>query len=259
MGSGARPVILMYHAISDGGSALHIPPALFAEQMEWLHANARVLPLAEVATQLAEQKPLPERAVVLTFDDGFADFATYAAPVLLRLGMPATVFLPTEYCGRSNAWPGQAAWVKPEPLLTWAEIRRLAGEGIGFGGHTRSHCRLTRVPLEVAEKEIRQSREDIETHAGVTAEYFCYPYGLWNRPVRDLVALTYRAACSTFATAVPPDADLFVLPRVDIHYLRQASLFRSLFTPRFQAYVWARRTIRRLRGRPEGSYGGEQK
>ncbi len=254
MGTNSLPVILMYHSIEDGDSPLQVPPPLFAQQMEWLRAHVRVLRLGEVVSRLAERQPLPERAVVLTFDDGFADFARHAAPVLLRLGLPATVFLPTQYCGGSNNWPGQPEWVKPEPLLSWAEIRRLAGEGIEFGAHTRNHCRLSAVPLEVAREEIRLSREDIQTHAGITADFFCYPYGMWNRQVRDLVALSYRAACSTVAAAVSPDTDPFALPRVDVHYLRRTSLFRSLFTPRFRAYVWVRRAVRRLRGQPEGAY-----
>jgi len=257
MATDSEPVILMYHSIAEGDSPLQVPPPLFAQQMEWLHTNARVLPLAEMVTALVGKQTLPERAVVLTFDDGFADFAAHAAPVLLRLGFPATVFLPTQYCGGSNNWPGQPAWVKPEPLLSWAEVRRLAAEGIGFGAHTRSHCRLSEIPVAVAKEEIRLSQEDIATHAGIAADFFCYPYGMWNRQVRDLVALSYKGACSTMAAPVSSGADPFALPRVDAHYLRRTSLFRSLFTPRFRAYVWARRMVRRLRGQPEGAYAGQ--
>ena len=102
MNAAHKPVILTYHSISDGTSPLEIAPALFAEQMEWLKANTRVAPLLEVVTALKERVPLPERTVALTFDDGFLDFHTEAAPVLLRLGLPATVFLPTSHMSGKN-------------------------------------------------------------------------------------------------------------------------------------------------------------
>src|SRR5579859_7292887 len=106
------PIILTYHSISDGASPLKIPPGLFAQQMEWLHANARVSSLNQVVSALSQRKSLPERTVVVTFDDGFRDFYSSAAPVLRRLGLPATIFLPTNYCGRTNGWPGQPSWVQ---------------------------------------------------------------------------------------------------------------------------------------------------
>ena len=96
------PVILTYHSISEGHSPLQISPSLFAEQMQWLHANVRVAPLAEVVRALVDHRPLPERTVVLTFDDGFADFYSSAAPVLRRLKLPATIFVPTGLCGRTS-------------------------------------------------------------------------------------------------------------------------------------------------------------
>ena len=111
------PVILTYHSISDGDSPLQISPRAFAEQMQWLQANVRVAPLGEVAGALKEHSPLPERTVVLTFDDGFSDFFSAAAPVLRRLKFPATIFVPTAFCGGTSGWPGQPDWVTPRPLL----------------------------------------------------------------------------------------------------------------------------------------------
>ena len=82
------PVILTYHSISEGDSPLRISPSLFEEQVEWLRTNAHVTSLAEVVSALVEGKAVPERTVVLTFDDGFRDFYSSAAPILRRFELP---------------------------------------------------------------------------------------------------------------------------------------------------------------------------
>ncbi len=249
-----NPVILTYHSIAEGLTPIEIPPLLFARQMEWLAENARVAPLADVVEALVARRPLPARTVVLTFDDGFADFFSAAAPVLQQHNFPATVFLPTGHCGRTNRWPGQPSWVRVRPLMSWLQIAELAHQGIVFGAHSVSHPDLTAITLAELQKELSSSRSEIESHTHRAADFFCYPYGRWNESVRDAVRKTYRGACSTAAGVIEPDADPFALPRVDAHYVRNMSWFRKLFAGSFRAYVSARRLVRRLRGQPEGKY-----
>ncbi len=173
MGSSHNPVILTYHSISHGDSPLKISPELFAEQMEWLRDNARVVSLGEIVAALASRRPLPERTVVLTFDDGFHDFYTSAAPLLHRWGLPATVFLATGYCGRTNGWPGQPDWVDREPLLNWEHVAELARQGFSFGAHSVSHPVLTRLPVVEAQREILQckARSDLFALPRADAHY----------------------------------------------------------------------------------------
>jgi len=254
MDAALKPVILTYHSISDGHSPLEVSPALFVEQMAWLKANAHVVSLGELVEALANYMPLPERTVVLSFDDGFRDFHAAAASVLLRLGLPATVFLPTMYVDGKNAWPGQPSWVAPQALMSWTEIRELAGQGIAFGSHSVTHPNLTSLAAAELQQELEQSRQEIASHTGRPVDFFCYPYGRWNPPVRSAVARMYRGACSTGAGVVEPDADPYALPRVDAHYVRNMERFRTLFTEGFVRYVTLRRWIRRLRGQPEGVY-----
>jgi len=254
MSAAQLPVILTYHSISEGSSPLQIPPALFAEQMAWVQNNARVFPLGYVVDALIEHRPLPERAVVLTFDDGFRDFLHCASPVLSRYNFPATVFLPTGYCGGLNSWPGQPDWVRRETLLNWQEISDLASRGFLFGAHTMSHCFLPTLPPEEVEREILGSKAEIEKRTEQLVEFFAYPFGCWNPEVRDLVRRHFRGACSTGAGVIEPAADPFALPRVDAHYVRHPSWFKRLFTSPFLTYLSARRLVRRLRGQPEGIY-----
>lgn len=254
MGSSQFPVILTYHSVSQGDSALKISPALFTEQMEWLQANVRVATLAEVVSALAARRSLPERTVVLTFDDGFRDFYSSAAPVLRRLRLPATIFLPTGYCGRTNGWPGQPNWVTEEALLDWGQVTELSREGFSFGGHSVNHPVLTLLSVEKAEQEIVGSKAQIQERTRQSVEFFAYPYGRWNPAVRNIVLRHYRAACATAAGVVQPNADPFALPRADANYVRHPALFRILFTAPFIAYLAGRRLIRRVRRQPEGFY-----
>lgn len=252
MASADHPVILTYHSISEGDSPLKISSALFAEQMAWLTANASVIALDQLVGQRTGQ--IDRRNVILTFDDGYADFYTHAAPVLLRLKLPAIVFLPTAYVGRTNGWPGQPGWVKEEPLMTWDQIKELANAGMEFGSHTVNHPDVTQLAPADLERELAESKREIEQRTGRRAEHFCYPYGKWNPPVRDATARHYRSACTTIAGTAGHTDDHRLLPRVDAHYLRSPRLFRAMFTRRFEAYISARRLIRRLRGQPEGGY-----
>jgi len=254
MDAALHPVILTYHSISDGRSPLEIPPALFAEQMEWLKAHARVVPLADLAGILVAGDSFPPRTVVLTFDDGFCNFHSAAAPVLSRFGLPATVFLPTSFLGRTNTWPGQPSWVAPQPLMDWPQVRELAEQGIAFGSHSVTHPDLTTLVAAGLDQELEKSKQEIASHTGRPADFFCYPYGRWNPPVRAAAARMYRGACSTGAGVVDPNADPFALPRVDAHYVRSPAWFRRLFTRSFEAYITTRRMIRLLRGKPEGTY-----
>ncbi|MGD0965561.1 MAG: polysaccharide deacetylase family protein [Candidatus Acidiferrales bacterium] len=254
MGAAEKPLILTYHSVSMGRPPLAISPSLFAEQMEWLSQNARVVPLGAITDPLKHHQPLPAQTVVLTFDDGYRDFYTDAAPHLRRHGFPATVFLPTAYCGQTNSWSGQPSWVEEQSLLTWQQIKELAEQGVHFGPHTVTHRELTSLSVQDAQQEIVESKREVEAKTGQAAEFFCYPYGRWNLTVRDLVAGRFSGACSTGAAAVGPDADPFALPRVDAHYLRTPVCFRSLFTRRLLGYLGLRRNLRRLRNQPEGMY-----
>jgi peptidoglycan/xylan/chitin deacetylase (PgdA/CDA1 family) len=252
-----HPVILTYHSIAEGDSPLKISPTLFAQQMDWLVASQNVInvaPLSDLADAWGHLDRLAPRTVILTFDDGYADFYTHAAPVLLKHKLPATVFLPTSFVGRSNAWPGQPAWVKEEPLMNWQQIRELAEAGTDFGSHTVSHPDLTALSPEQVERELAESKQEIEQRTGRKVEHFCYPYGKWNAAVREAIARHFRAACSTIAGTVRDTDDHRLLPRVDAHYLRDRMWFRAMFTRRFEAYIAARRLVRRVRGQPEGGY-----
>ena len=249
-----NPIILTYHSISGSRPPLAISASTFAGQMEWLSRNARVVPVADIVGMLKRRDRLPTRTVALTFDDGYEDFYTEAAPELRRWGFPATVFVPTAYCGRTNSWPGQPGWVDEKPLLNWQQIEELAREGFQFGSHSVTHPDLTKLSEVDARREMIESKREILERTGIPAQVFCYPYGRWGGKVRDLASRHFSGACSTAAGTVSSDADPFALPRVDACYVRSPACFHSLFTRRFLTYIALRRIVRHLRNQPEGHY-----
>src|SRR5690242_7218075 len=242
-----QALILTYHSISGTGPPLAIPPDLFMQQMEWLAAHASVVRLREVAEMLRTGTQLPAQAVVLTFDDALGDFASQAAPVLANYGLPATVFVPTGWCGLNDDWYPHLSGSPAKPLMSWSQIRALSNADVEFGSHTVSHARLTELTDSEIDRELADSKRRLECELGRTVELFAFPYGDWSPQLRDRVRQHYKAACTTDLARVTAASDLCSLPRIDVHYVRSWHRFRSLCAGGAQGYLRLRDVGRRCR------------
>jgi peptidoglycan/xylan/chitin deacetylase (PgdA/CDA1 family) len=243
----SRIPILMYHSIDSSGSPVSVPSPLFANHMEWLrHRNFEVISLRGALQTLKEKGPT-ERKIVLTFDDGFANFYTDAFPLLAKYEMPCTVFLVSDYCGKRNDWPGQYKSVPILPLLDWARIQELSRAQIEFGAHSCTHPVLTRLSPDCAMREIRQSQDSIQEKIGRPVSYFAYPYGIMNPMVRAMVAEHFEATLGTFLAETTSNDDLYNLSRIDIYYL--AKRFELIDSSFLSAYLMLRNSARRIRPR----------
>lgn len=236
-GAGIRGAILTYHSLDDDGSVLSTPPRSFAEQMRTLSAlGVRVVGLAELLDARPEATAEPPR-VAITFDDGFQSVYREGLPVLARHGFPATVFLVTDYCGKTNDWPGQPGYVQRRRLLDWHEIRQMRATGVAFGSHSRRHPDLRRLPAEEAEAELVASRQAIEDALGEPVHALAYPYGAYDATVKRLARAHFACACGTRLGTVGSSADRFALERIDMYYLRPLALFRRLLSPALGLYL----------------------
>ncbi len=197
--------------------------------------------------RLAELRSTTAPAVALTFDDGFQNFADVAAPLLARYRFPATVFLVTEYCGRSNDWPSQWGGIPRLSLMSWSTIADLARAGIEFGAHTTTHADLTRLDEAAAREEILSSKQRVEEATGRPALAFAYPYGHISEPARRIVADHFSLGCSTRLGWVTDSSRAEALERLDIHYLLRPYLFRHLFEVPARCYLALRGALRELR------------
>jgi peptidoglycan/xylan/chitin deacetylase (PgdA/CDA1 family) len=195
--------ILMYHSISTSTNPLFkrwaVPVEMFDEHLSYLSQN-QYTPITITDLVLARSNTgaaLPDRPVVLTFDDAYLDFYASAFPVLARHGFVATLYVPTAYVS------GTSGWLREEgetlrPMATWTQLAEMSEAGIECGGHSHAHMQMDAVPLAIADADIRTCKAVLEDHLGRETRSFAYPHGWTTNAVKRLV----RSAGFTSACAV---------------------------------------------------------
>jgi len=184
--------VLLYHRVavtapSEDPQRLGVSPESFGAQMRHLAERGfRVVPLEDLAGPAKSGK-----RVAITFDDGYLDTYTNAFPILKRYGFPATVFVVTDYLGRTNAWEPSIK----VPMMDWGQAREMAGSGISIQSHTCTHPDVRALPDEVVLREFTNSREKIREMLGSLADHLAYPYGWFDGRIRRLAERAgYRSA-----------------------------------------------------------------
>ena len=211
--------ILMYHEIAarpETASRLAVSPDQFAAQVGYLHdAGFSTLTFTEAAELLAaDPGRLPAKAVVLTFDDGYADFHSQALPVLDKYGFTATVFVTTGWiadAGRYAAGPGLG------PMLSWSQIREVAAAGVEIGAHSHGHPQLDQISRSQLRDELTTPKDLLEEGIGQSVPSVAYPFGYSSAPVRESVrAAGYQHACAVANAMARPGADQLAVPRLTV-------------------------------------------
>lgn len=238
--------VLMYHSISREPGPTSIAPEKFRGQMRALHeCGFHCASLATVDDWYRAKSTLPERTVVLTFDDGFADFEEAAFPVLQEYGFSATVFLPTGRMGGVEDWYGANA--SPRRLMTWEQVQALAAHGIEFGGHSVTHADLARLEPRELEREIRQSQDTIAEKLGRPTRTFAPPYGSTNAAVQAELSRWSRVSVGTSLGRADRRSEIQDLPRIEMYYFSQPWLWRTYLRRRGDWYLRARQAARLAR------------
>ncbi|MGQ0539525.1 MAG: polysaccharide deacetylase family protein [Gemmatimonadaceae bacterium] len=246
--------ILTYHSIDDSGSPISIDAAVFRRQMEFLaRGRPRVVPLADIVALDASAD-----AVALTFDDGFANFAAAALPLLVDCGFPATVFVVTDHVGALNDWSGAAsgAGIPSLPLMSWDALGALAVRGIEVGAHTRRHPYLTSVSAAAVADEVEGAALRITAELGRRPTSFAYPYGDLDDIVVAAARRCYERACSTEFRVLTSADDALRLPRLEMYYLRAMGQLEQWGTASFERRLWMRAQGRRVRQLMRSATGG---
>ncbi len=192
-------------------------PDDFAHQIAYLAKSGyTALTMAQLCACMRGEVPMPDKAVHITFDDGFSCVLDYAAPVLHRYGYPATMFALSDRLGATNDWM-TARGFPERTLLSTIGLHALEEAGFSIGSHTRSHVSLSEVSLEKALDEVRSSKHRLEDALGNPITYFAYPFGKFNEAIRKQVMdAGYDAACSTRSGFNRPGEDLHLLRRIDV-------------------------------------------
>jgi peptidoglycan/xylan/chitin deacetylase (PgdA/CDA1 family) len=216
--------VLMYHKVGapvvhKHDTFLNVPQRSFTRQMRLLHRMGyQAVTFHQAVLGLYHGERLPSRPVCITFDDGYANIQTHAAPVLKELGWPGTVFVPTGWVGAENGW--DAAYGNPLlPLMGWHALAELHDAGWEIAGHTRLHPKLAELDDTAAAAEISGGAEDQRNSLGGAPTTFCYPFGSLNIRTPDLVHRAgMLAACTTKSGIAKPQTDPMRIPRVKIAY-----------------------------------------
>ena len=217
----------MYHRVSNTrGDDSAVLPHEFKRQMEFLaEFGYQVLDLGDLVSAVVSKKPLTNRSVVLTFDDGFDETHAETCAILKKHNYPATFFLISGLIGK------YADWMLNRPrLMNWDDARSLVRDGFAIGSHALTHCRLDHLSTDDAREEIFRSKRVLEDGLGVAVRSFAYPFGSWNGTLRNLVIQSgYDGACTTQCGFNGDASDIFALRRIDIDGQYSLSMFeRSL-------------------------------
>lgn len=234
--------ILTYHSIDDSGSVVSTSTSQLSRQIEALKSrDVRIVPLTTL-----HMIPRDVHAVALTFDDGFQNFASSAAPVLLSHAAPATVFVIPSCVGGSNDWEDRDSRVAVPhlDLMGWAEIAQVRSQGFHIGGHSNTHRSLRGLDPDTLENEVSLAASSIKEHVGADPVAFAFPYGDYDDAAVKAVARLYSFACTTEFGLLSESDSPHTLPRLDAYYFRGGKMLARWGTAEFRAYVAGRRLAR---------------
>lgn len=225
-GDGRTLRVLMYHKVNDlPSNRMSMPVGLFDEQMAQLRELGYVaVGLDAVIAHYVDREPLPQGAVLITFDDGYRDNLVNAAPVLQKHGYPAVQFVPLAYVGNSIPLPHErhlSASGVHNPTVDWDEIRELERYGVRIESHGISHKPLAELEIDEAAREIAISKLKLEERLGRPVRAFSYVKGSEAdyKPVQHPM-LVRQAGYDLAFTAVSggngPDSDPLQLRRYNV-------------------------------------------
>lgn len=211
--------ILCYHAVQPGWAApMCMDPDMFAEHCRWL-AKRRVVPLEDSLGMLDRKGRLPRGRIALTFDDGFSSLYEHALPLVTRHQLSSTVFLVAETLSQSGK---EVDWVDRPPsekltTLSADQVLEMQSAGVHFGSHSYSHADLTTLSYAENVRDLRESRELLESILRAPVRMLAYPRGRHNETVRRAA----EAAGYTHAFALPTEREPegpYSVPRVGIYH-----------------------------------------
>ncbi len=210
-----------------------VTPEVFEEQMRYLRESGyKTLTIDELVSYIAGETVLKQKAVVVTFDDGWLDNFIYAFPVIKRYNINACIFIVTDWVSNSAADVSLSAAVPAhkeakslirkgrsgEVILGWDHIRTMQDSGLAeFYAHTRSHARCAALSGQELLSELGESKQAIENHLGKPCPYLCWPYGEYNdAALKAAREVGYKALFTTVHGVVNPGSDPFAIKRIVI-------------------------------------------
>ena len=218
--------ILLYHSVSvgppDWAADFTVTPATFRAHLDTVAASGREpITVSQLADGLAGRVPLPARPVLITVDDGFADFADNAMPALAERKLPSTLYVTTgALAGRPNE-----SVIPPASMLRAADLPGLEAAGVEIGAHSHTHRQMDLLSEGQVADEVARSRDLLAEALGHPIRSFAYPHGYWRRKVlRHVSAAGFDSACTVGEALCTARDHPLALPRLMIRAGTDASV-----------------------------------
>lgn len=224
-----RVPILMYHYVSEPPEEadeyrtdLSVSPANFRRQMSYLAENGfTTISLYDLSLAVTARKALPEKPIILTFDDGYLDNYENAFPILQEFGFQGTFFIVTEFVDLGR--PG---------YMTWPMIEELAAAGMGVEPHSKTHADLSDKPRDTLLWEILGSQQTLAAHVDYTPRFFCYPGGRYDDDtIAMLQELDFWGAVTTSGGKWHGFEDRYEWSRLRMRYTTDMAQFATFVEP----------------------------
>ena len=232
--NGAKVLVLNYHQVGNSFNPLCMPMNFFDEQMAYL-VNAGYVSISpqELYDGISGVTALPEKPVLITFDDGYIDNYNNAFPVLLKYGLKATIFVVP---GFTDVNPG---------YLTWDQLLDMEQNGITIQSHTLNHRALEELPDDEIREELLNSKTMLEEHLGHSIDFLAYPTGTYNLHIASIARdVGYKAAFTIKYGNVDRGSNVFALERVPIFQqvdTMKAFYERIEYRQSFESFGWLKR------------------
>ena len=226
-------MVLNYHKVVDEHMSLSVPLADFEQHMKWLkeYGYTSITP-EELYEFIVNGSELPEKPVLITFDDGYKDNYTNAYPIMKKYGFTGTIFVVTGFLGVYDNY------------MTWEQAKELSDNGFSIESHTYSHKSMTETSDEEISKELTKSRDTIKNKLGIDADFMAYPTGTYNLHIAELVQKAgYKGAFTIKYDNVSRESNVYALERVPIFHTENTNkdfLERIQYLPLIYKYGWVK-------------------
>lgn len=210
--------VLMYHSVSsEKGNALKVPPEQLDEQFKYLKENGYTLiSLDDLYNYLENNAEIPEKSIVLTFDDGYEDNYTALFPLLKKYGFRATVFVITGYVDKVGGY------------LTSSQLKEMNDYGVDLESHTVNHDHLKTLSKDKQLATLTESKAFLEKLLNKKINYIAYPYGEYNNDTLECAKEAgYKLALTTDGRWAMKKNGIFSLDRVYISSQFSMDVFKD--------------------------------
>jgi peptidoglycan/xylan/chitin deacetylase (PgdA/CDA1 family) len=197
--------ILAYHEVGETDDLYNITANQFEEQMAYLTRNGyHAISLEDLFNFYNGQGKLPEKPVVITFDDGYEDNYLVALPILEKYNLSATVFIVPNLIGT-------------EGYLSWQQVTEMQQRHTEIGSHTMSHIAMDEIGEEQQRQEASESKSVLEQHMGKPIRFFAYPFGGFTATTEQILQEAgYRGACAGMPGLNDKSTDVYALKRINV-------------------------------------------